>query len=125
MPKTETKPTPVERYMLTFAGRELLKKYKLSEEGTWRIRGEDPNCDWGGHHYQPELGIVEGTLKDVIEYAVTIPSFWTWGAGGHFEKMDPPVKVTPGLTAKRVELQRKIEKLEKELKEARIELGEL
>ena len=57
---------------VSYSGRELLKKHSLEETGLWKIRGEDPNCDFGGHHYQPELGIVEGRLVDVINYAVQV-----------------------------------------------------
>ncbi len=28
----------------------LASKYPLTTQGTWRIMGEDPNCDFGGHH---------------------------------------------------------------------------
>ena len=68
----------VTRYFRTYTGQELLKKHSLGEKGIWRIRGEDPNCDFGGFHHNPELGIVEGTLEDVITYGVSLPSFWTW-----------------------------------------------
>lgn len=51
------------------------------------FEGEDPNCDFGGSHYQPELGTVEGRLEDVIRYAVKLPNFYTWGAGGDIEKI--------------------------------------
>lgn len=70
-----------------YSGQKLLKAHSLNETGTWRIRGEDPNCDFGGSHYQPELGTVEGRLEDVIRYAVKLPDFYTWGAGGDIEKI--------------------------------------
>ena len=73
------------RYTLTYAGRELLKNHSIDDVGVWRIRGEDPNCDLGGYHHQPELGIVNGKLRDVIMYGVNLPGFWQWGAGGNFE----------------------------------------
>jgi hypothetical protein len=49
--------------------------------------GEDPNCDFGGHHYQPELGTVEGKLRKVVEHAVQLGDFYTWGGGGDIIKV--------------------------------------
>jgi hypothetical protein len=78
------------RYMSTYAGRELIKKYPNPslEKGTWCIKGEDSNCDWGGYHHNPILGYREGNLLDVIKYAVNLKSFWTWGGGGYIEKVE-------------------------------------
>jgi hypothetical protein len=67
---------------VTYAGRQLLNKHKLDEYGIWHIKGEDPNCDWGGPHHQPDLGVMTGTLEEVIREAIELPNFWTWGAGG-------------------------------------------
>lgn len=61
---------------------ELNKLYHPEEEGCWEILGEDPNCDLGGYHNQPCLGIVLGTYKNVVNYALTLPSFFSWGGGG-------------------------------------------
>lgn len=72
----------------SYSGKKLLVKHSLNEVGTWRIRGEDPNCDFGGAHYQPELGTVEGRLEDVIRYAVKLPGFYTWGGGGDILKVE-------------------------------------
>jgi len=66
----------------SYSGRELLKKHSLSEYGIWRVYGEDPNCDMGGPHHQPDLGLYQGTLEDVIRLAVELPRFWNWGGGG-------------------------------------------
>jgi hypothetical protein len=76
----------VEKYLHhTHPGKELLKRHELLEVGLWRIRGEDPNCDFGGHHHQPDLGVFEGTLDDAIKYAVNLDGFWTWGGGGNID----------------------------------------
>lgn len=72
----------------SYGAKRLLENHKLSEFGTWKISGEDPNCDFGGAHYQPELGVVEGTLDDVIKYAVKLPNFYTWGSGGNITKVE-------------------------------------
>lgn len=72
----------------SYGARRLLEKHGLNEFGVWRIRGEDPNCDFGGSHYQPELGVVEGNLKDVIKYAVKLHGFYTWGSGGDITKVE-------------------------------------
>lgn len=107
---------------VSYSGRTLLSKHSLDEEGMWEIRGEDENCDLGGTHYMPRLGIVEGKLRDVISYAVTIPRFWTWGGGGDITKIDAPIKVTAESNALRVAAEKKIAELEKELSKAREEL---
>jgi hypothetical protein len=61
--------------------------------GTWRIFGEDPNCDFGGPHHEPDLGVVEGTFKEAITYAFTLNSFISWGGGGKIRPYrNPTVK---------------------------------
>jgi hypothetical protein len=69
-------------YFETFAGQQLKGKHNLSDYGQWQIRGEDPNCDLGGPHGNPDLGIYCGTLQEVLEVAVNLPQFWTWSGGG-------------------------------------------
>ena len=65
-----------------YGGKELLKSYDLDTYGTWQIKGEDKNCDLGGPHHEPDLGLFKGTLEDCIKYAISLPRFWTWGGGG-------------------------------------------
>lgn len=72
----------------SYNGKELTKKYSLTEFAVWRITGEDPNCDLGGHHYEPNLGTVTGVLEDVVEYAVSLDGFFAWGGGGRITKLD-------------------------------------
>lgn len=77
----------------THSYKDLLKDYALSENGTWEIYGEDPNCDMGGSHVEPKLETVEGKLDDVVNYGVKLKGFWQWGAGGRFKKVTiRPVK---------------------------------
>lgn len=76
------------KWIASYSGQRLLKEHSLEAYGTWRIRGEDPNCDFGGAHYQPELGTVQGKLHDVIKYAVMLNGFWTWGSGGDILKVE-------------------------------------
>lgn len=77
------------RYInVTYSGQQLLKKHTLDEYGIWQVLGEDPNCDLGGHHYNPNLGYIEGNLKSVIEKAVGMKGFWTWGYGGEIKKIE-------------------------------------
>lgn len=71
-----------------YSGVELLKKYSLGEYGTWKIDGEDPNCDWGGPHYQPHIATLEGKLEDVLRQAVEMPQFWQWGSGGTVTRLE-------------------------------------
>jgi len=74
-----------EKYLKTYSGKKLLEQYTLSTEGLWEVFGEDPNCDFGGYHYKPRMGLVEGKLEDVIRWAVAQGGFWQWGGGGDFE----------------------------------------
>ena len=63
----------------------LLTRYRADEQGTWQIFGEDPNCDFGGSHVEPLLGIVQGDYAAAVEHALGLPSFFTWGGGGRIE----------------------------------------
>lgn len=75
-----------EKFLLTYNGKKLLAKHTLDEYGLWEVRGEDPNCDLGGHHHEPMIGVVEGKLRDVILWSVVHPIFWQWGSGGSISK---------------------------------------
>lgn len=74
-----------ERFLCTYSGNQLLGKHALTEHNVWEVRGEDPNCDFGGHHHEPFIANVEGTLENVIKWAVVQPNFWTWGGGGSIQ----------------------------------------
>lgn len=108
----------------SYSGRKLLEAHDLNETGVWRIFGEDPNCDLGGHHHEPDLGLFEGKLDDVIKYAVELPNFWTWGGGGRIVKIDAPVKITSESVARRAVLKKERDELEARLKELNKELGD-
>ncbi|QNH71910.1 hypothetical protein P9VFCI_039 [Rhizobium phage P9VFCI] len=73
----------------TYSGQRLLEKHHLDEPGTWKVEGEDPNCDMGGSHVCPHLGYFEGELEAVIRKAVTLSGFWNWGGGGRITKVEP------------------------------------
>jgi hypothetical protein len=123
-----SKKSPLEQFRqyteVSYAGRQLLQKHSLDEVGIWKIKGEDPNCDLGGHHYQPELGIVEGTLRDVIMYGVSLPSFWQWGAGGDFELVGRSIpQIDANSVAVRQELEAEEARLAEQLAEVRRQLG--
>lgn len=116
-------------YKHTYNGKRLLEKYTLDHSGVWRIYGEDPNCDFGGHHHEPFLGAVEGRLEDAIAYAETLPNFWTWGGGGRIElqKKETVKKLAPGYGKEqnKIEREKKRKALEQKLKEIQKELEEL
>lgn len=71
-----------------YSGRSLLKNHSLEEYGVWEIRGEDPNCDFGGYHHEPYLDTVECTLEKAIKYAITLDRWFTWGSGGSIKKVE-------------------------------------
>jgi hypothetical protein len=72
----------------TYAGKRLLEKHSLDEEGYWKMLGEDPNCDMGGSHHQPDLGTYFGTLQKVLEIAVQHSDWAAWGGGGDIVKVN-------------------------------------
>jgi len=113
---TQKQPSAFERYSTTYSGKALLGKHPLSTAGLWRIRGEDPNCDFGGHHYQPDLGVVEGTLADVIDYAVGLKNFWTWGGGGDITLVEVQ-KIDIHRNKRIAELRKESEELQARLRE--------
>jgi hypothetical protein len=118
---SNTKTDKYSEFMLGYSGKELIKHHRLTETGLWRILGADSNCDMGGPHHMPELGIVEGKLDDVIHYAVTIPRFWAWGSGD-ITKVPTPIKITSESNARRTQAEQKIVELEAQLEKARNEL---
>jgi len=71
-----------DRFIDSGSGKRLLSRHDLNDDGIWRVCGEDPNCDFGGGHYNPHLFTASGKLKDVIKKAVHTERFWTWGYGG-------------------------------------------
>lgn len=103
----------------------LLEKYSARESGTWRILGEDPNCDFGGHHHEPYLETVTGTYENVVDYALSLKGFFQWGAGGRIEKISATINVDK-LNSKRVrELTAEKRKLELRLDETKSALAKV
>ena len=112
------------KYLETWSGKRLLQEHKLSDEGFWEIRGEDSNADLHGSHHQPQLGIVEGKLEDVIFYGANLPGFWQWGAGGDFKLIGRTIpKIDVDSISRRAELEEEAADLEKKLKEIKRQLG--
>lgn len=111
-----------DKYLSTYSGRSLLEKHSLDDVGMWQVRGEDPNCDMGGSHHMPEMGVYEGRLRDIIEMAVEMPRFWQWGAGGSFELISVK-KVTADTAKRQRQLRDELTKLEAREKEIKRELG--
>lgn len=68
--------------------RRLLAEHNATTTGIWRIYGEDNNCDLGGPRLIPTLDTVSGAYEDVVEYALDLPNFISWGRGGHIEKIE-------------------------------------
>ena len=103
----------------TWSGEQLLKKHSLTEYGFWKILGEDPNCDLGGYHHQPDLGTYEGQLEHIVAYAVKLPEFWHWGSGGDIKKISKARKITAESVYELEELRTEEAELEAKLKEVR------
>jgi hypothetical protein len=117
----------ISNYKQTYQYQELLKEHNLSEYGIWEVRGEDPNCDLGGHHSQPFLGHFEGTLEDVLNIAVDLPNFWQWGAGGTIKqiKSKPVLKLNEYIKHKQEldETEQQILRLQDKVKQLKIKMG--
>lgn len=122
-----------DHYITTYSGRTLLSKHSLDETGVWQVFGEDPNCDFGGHHHEPFLGLIEGKLDDVIYEAVSYSGFFQWGGGGRITKYKNP-GVAKAKTSKerdaldnaeRDKLSKKREELERELASVTAKLNAL
>lgn len=119
-----------EHYLTTYAGRDLLTKHSRDEVGIWQVFGEDPNCDMGGYHHEPFLGLIEGKLDDVIYEAVTYGGFFHWGGGGKIKRYQSPGVQKAKTSAERDnveydELSKKRKELEKQLAGVDAELAKL
>jgi len=72
----------------------LLNNYPSDDHGTWKIFGEEHNPDLSGPHNEPKLKTVTGTYKNVVEYALSLNGFFSWGAGGRIERKCCTTKLT-------------------------------
>jgi hypothetical protein len=89
----------------------------------WIIKGEDPNCDFGGYHYKPVLDYVECDDENVVKlYAKSLKGWETWGHGGSieeitFKKVDIKyLDKKEELFRRKKEIQAELNVIEKELK---------
>lgn len=98
--------------------------YRADESGTWQIFGEDPNCDFGGHHSEPFLGTVQGTYAAAVEYALGLPMFFTWGGGGRVKRVEV-IKVDGATLRQRAVLNSRRQTLKDQLAEVEAELERL
>lgn len=119
----------IDDYLRTYSGRGLLKKFSLKDTGTWQVLGEDENPGYTGGHYQATLGYFTGVLEDVIYHAVSLPGFWSWGAGGDIKSVEIGLvsarPVDDVKQAKLAYLVRKLEALETEWTMLKLELEQL
>jgi hypothetical protein len=79
--------------------------------GIYMIKGEDPNCDFGGSHREPDLGYLEGPLWAVINEAVELSGFFSYGGGGKV-LLVVARKVRAAMTSEEVEDIEKLKTLE-------------
>lgn len=107
----------LEKYLNSVAGKKVVQKYP-NFYGYWKIMSE------GDGYSNKVLEIVKGELHDVIEYAVELPGFWTYGNGGTFVKIAVK-EVNKKTIARRKELSSKIKELEEQLEVAKKELSVL
>lgn len=105
----------------------LFEEHSPEETGTWRILGEDPNCDFGGAHHEPHLETVTGTYKNVVEYAMTLRGWETWGHGGRIIKEGAVKNIDklPKPNPKIAKLEEERERLRARLADIDVELKKL
>ena len=111
----------LEKYLSGYSYRD--NPIPLDKVGLFRVRGEDSNPDFGGSHYQPELGSFRGKFEDVAAYAVEISGFWQRGSGGSIEEIKIK-EITADSSKKRKALLTEQKVLKKKLKEIEESLGE-
>jgi hypothetical protein len=78
----------VDEVMNCYGVKGVVKDYGLLRYGTWEVRGEDPNCDFGGYHHNPFIGYYEGTLESVIKETAKLQNFFYWGYGGSIKLIE-------------------------------------
>jgi hypothetical protein len=117
----------VKTFLNSYSGQALLKKHSLADYGIWKVRGEDSNPDMGGYHNPPELGIFEGKLEDVINYAVNLSGWYTWGSGGDIEAYSHKKikKITADSVNELKNKRKKVKDLKAELERIKNEIDEL
>lgn len=131
-------PEKVERFINSFSGNQLISSLieanniKTGRDafevyGLWEVYGEDPNPDMGGHHHEPFLGVYEGKLIDVINYAVLLDRFYTWGSGGRIKQYIHPEikKITASSIDDLVAARARKEELKTKITEHKAELARL
>ena len=107
--------------------KELVKKHNLTESGTWVVWSENQTLETYIAPNYKFLGVYSGTLKFVIEVAVTLPEFWNFGEGGWIQKVDV-VNVTAQTAVIRRNRQKRMAQLVEELdklkeEDSRVEEG--
>lgn len=69
----------VQAFLKGHAGKRLLNAHAVTDTGYWEVFSEPgdgaPAC----------LGIFKGQLAHVLEVAVQLKGFWSWGSGGSVE----------------------------------------
>ena len=108
----------------SYSGKRLLDKYGniQGQEGYFRILGEDSNADMGGSNHQPTLATCYGALVDVINYAVELPRWTTWGAGGDIEPItviridENSASALKDKRERKEQLKQELDRIENELK---------
>lgn len=77
-----------QKFLNSYDGRKLIKNHALNEFGIWQIYGESSNADYySGSHHMPLLVTVQGSLDAVIDYAIDLDKFFTYGSGGQITKV--------------------------------------
>lgn len=95
--------------------------YSVNEEGIFEVRGEDPNCDFGGPHHQPLLFVAQGKFIDILTRAVKTNNWMTCGSGGTITKLKIDKVGTGGF----VRNEKEIKKIKQEISDLQKKLAEL
>ncbi len=73
----------------------------------------------------PSLGFYEGTLVDIIDHAMDLKDFFTWGGGGKIVKVPTPIKVNANTNQQRRELTEARDALQTQLSDLNARLKDL
>jgi len=97
----------------------LFSKTPSEKVSIWEVRAEDTNPDLHGPHCQKLLGYYEGKFYDVVDFALDMPGFFAWGAGGDIKE----IKIEP-ITASKARQMLAAKQELKELEKRKDELNQ-
>jgi hypothetical protein len=75
------------KFIQGYRGKRLLAEHSTTEEGIWKVTGEEDDAVPFGGNSGANMGLFQGRLIDVIHHVTAKNRFWTWGGGGDIQKV--------------------------------------